>query len=511
MKTYNLKLFLLLSLIFLSIDCKSQNKQINRQPAVAGQFYPSDSSELKTELGKYFASAVQSKNLNNVLAVICPHAGYVFSGEVAASSYNQIDPYKEYENIFIIGISHHVGFEGASVYSIGDYVTPLGKVKVNTELTEELIKNNKVFSSRTDAHKYEHSVEVQVPFLQYKLKKDFKIIPIVLGSNSAETNKKIAKALQPYFNLKNLFVISTDFSHYPKYKDAVEVDKSTAEAVLSNSSEKLIQAINANENKGISSLATCMCGEAAVLTLLYMTENNPDIAIDLIQYKNSGDTQYGDKNQVVGYNSIVFSLKESKSKSEIKNESKTDFSLDEKDKIELLKIARSTVKQYVSNRQLPEIDEKNLSDNVKTKCGAFVTLKEDGELRGCIGRFDATEPLYKVVQNMAVASSTEDYRFSPVEPKEVDKLEIEISVLTPMRKINSVDEIEVGKHGIYIKKGMYGGTFLPQVATETGWTREEFLGHCAQDKAGIGWNGWKDADIYVYEALVFSEKEFKIK
>ena len=234
-----------------------------------------------------------------------------------------------------------------------------------------------------------------------------------------------------------------------------------------------------------------------------MTEDNPDIHVDLIEYKNSGDSQYGDKNRVVGYNSIVFSLSAQKSK--------TEFNLNEKDKVELLKIARSTVKKYVNDHKIPDVGEENLSENVKSKCGAFVTLKENGELRGCIGRFDPGEPLYKVIQQMAVASSTKDYRFSPVKPDEVNKLEIEISVLTPMKKINSIDEIVLGKHGIYIRKGMNGGTFLPQVATETGWTKEEFLGHCAQDKAGIGWNGWKDADIYIYEALVFDENEFKMK
>jgi AmmeMemoRadiSam system protein B/AmmeMemoRadiSam system protein A len=503
MKTNNIIFFLLISLIFLSINCKSQNKQIDRQPAFAGQFYPSDPAELRTDLAKYFSSAVQSKNIKNVLAVICPHAGYVFSGEVAASSYNQLDPDKEYENIFILGISHRVGFEGASVYDMGDYITPLGRARVNINIADDLIKKSNLFSSRTDAQLYEHSVEVQIPFLQYKLKKEFKIIPIVLGANSPEVCKKIADVLKPYFNSRNLFVISTDFSHYPKYNDAVEIDKLTAQAVLTNSPDKLLTTINANENKGISNLATCMCGEASVLTLLYMTENNPAINVNLIQYKNSGDSQYGDKNQVVGYNSIVFSLNAENTKKE--------FNLNNKDKIELLKIARSTVKQYVNNHKLPEIDDVNLSENLKAECGAFVTLKENGELRGCIGRFEASEPLYKVIQQMTVASSTQDYRFLPVKPVEVDKLEIEISVLTPMRKINSIDEIQLGKHGIYIRKGMRGGTFLPQVATETGWTKEEFLGHCAQDKAGIGWDGWKDADIYIYEALVFSENELKPK
>jgi hypothetical protein len=155
---------------------------------------------------------------------------------------------------------------------------------------------------------------------------------------------------------------------------------------------------------------------------------------------------------------------------------------------------------------VPEVDSRKLSESLRRYAGAFVTLHKNGELRGCIGRFDATEPLYAVVQKMAVAAATEDYRFSPVTQKEINDIDIEISVLSPMRRVNSPDEIEMGKHGIYIRKGNRSGTFLPQVATETGWTKEEFLGHCAQDKALIGWDGWKDAEIYIYEAYVFSEK-----
>lgn len=508
MNTSVLKVFLLILLSF-STDCKSQQNLIDRQPVVAGQFYPADPTELKKELQKYFTTAVQSKNITDVAAVIVPHAGYVFSAEVAASGFNQIDTEKEYENIFILAINHRVAFYGASVYTQGDYITPLGKVKANMELGEKLIKENSLFTSRTDAHLYEHSLEVQLPFLQYKLKKDFKIVPIVLGSNSPEICEKIAETIKPYFNSKNLFVISTDFSHYPEYKNAVEVDKATAEAVLNISPDKLIETIKNYEAKNIPDLATCMCGEAAVLTLLYMTENNPAIKTELIQYKNSGDSPYGEKSKVVGYNAIVFSLGESKR--ENKSMNKLEFQLDKEERSELLRIARNTVKEYVTNHKLPALDESRLTENLKTKCGAFVTLNKNNDLRGCIGRFDASEPLYKVVQQMAVASSTEDYRFSPVGSDEVDKLEIEISVLTPMRKIKSIDEIELGKHGIYIKKGMNGGTFLPQVATETGWSKEEFLGHCARDKAGLTWNGWKDADIYIYEALVFSEKEFENK
>jgi AmmeMemoRadiSam system protein B/AmmeMemoRadiSam system protein A len=499
------KFFALLSLgiLFLSIESPSQGKQIDRQPAVAGQFYPVNRTELDATLQQLFAKAVPSKNIHDVVALISPHAGYVFSGEVAASAFKQIDATKEYENIFILASSHQIAFEGASIYSQGNFITPFGTVKVNTILANQLINKNTIFSNRTDAHAQEHSLEVQLPFLQYILKKDFKIIPIVLGTQSPETCQRIAEALRPYLSTKNLFIISTDFSHYPSSRDAKNVDKAITDAILTNSPENLLHSMASNEQRNISQLSTCLCGWTSVLTLLFMTQGNQDLTYTHIQYKNSGDSEYGEKNRVVGYNALTVSLKQKKERAE--------FKLSDKDKKDLLTIAKNTVDQYVKNHKRPRLEENKFSETLRTNCGAFVTLKKDGTLRGCIGRFDASDPLFKVVQDMAIASSTQDYRFSTVEPAEIPELEIEISVLTPMRRITSIDELELGKHGIYIRKGNNSGTFLPQVAAETGWTKEEFLGHCAQDKAGLGWNGWKDAELYVYEALVFSEKEFERK
>lgn len=183
------------------------------------------------------------------------------------------------------------------------------------------------------------------------------------------------------------------------------------------------------------------------------------------------------------------------------------FHLTIEDKKQLLKIARDTIVSYLQSGRIPVIEKKNLSPYLISKCGAFVTLHKNGSLRGCIGRFTANDELFDIVQQMAVASATNDSRFSKVGQDEINLIDIEISVLTPLRKINSIDEIEVGKHGIYIKKGFSTGTFLPQVAIETGWTKEEFLGYCSKNKAGIGWEGWKDAKIFTYEAIVFGEKE----
>ena len=474
----------------------------NRKPYAAGKFYTDKPAELKAQLQQMFSGSIKKKSENTPLAIIVPHAGYIYSGEVAASAYSQIDPNHQFERIFIIGSSHTMAFTGASVYCTGQYVTPLGIVKVDLELVNQLAKENKLIKCYPEPHLEEHSIEVQLPFLQYHLQTDFKIVPIIIGSSTAETAKKLAAILKPYLNEKNLFVISSDFSHYPNYIDAPVADQLTAKAIKTNMASNLINTLKSNDRKGIPGLATSLCGWSSVLTLLYMTEQMPGVTADLIQYKNSGDSSYGDKQKVVGYYSISFS--QAKEKSQV-----SEFSLNNDDKKFLLKLARETITEYIRKGTSPVIDAARLSTTLKTPCGAFVTLNENHSLRGCIGRFDASQPLWKVVQSMAIAAATQDYRFDKVKQNEISQLKIEISVLTPLKRIQSVDEFTIGKHGIYIKKGNASGTFLPQVANKTKWSKEEFLGHCSQDKAGIGWDGWKTAELYTYEALVFSEGEME--
>ncbi|MFO7826979.1 MAG: AmmeMemoRadiSam system protein A, partial [Bacteroidales bacterium] len=272
------------------------------------------------------------------------------------------------------------------------------------------------------------------------------------------------------------------------------------DAIVANSVNKVIDAISENESANIENLVTTLCGWPAVLSLLYITQDMPDVNVVHVDYQNSGD-ETRDKSRVVGYHAIAFAKKKPQ------NMTENQFKLSEEEKAKLLKIARNTINEYLKSGKITDIDKNEITSAMQKHCGAFVTLHLEGSLRGCIGRFSANEPLYEIVQKMAVAAATEDHRFSPLKPEELDKIDLEISVLTPMKKIESIDEIEMGQHGIYIKKGFATGTFLPQVAQETGWTKEEFLGYCARNKAGLGWDGWKDAEIFIYEAFVFSEKE----
>lgn len=481
-----------------------EKPKVDRKPYAAGKFYTDNPADLKKELQEIFEVA-KPKKYEDVFAIICPHAGYIYSGEVAASAFRQIDPGKHYKDIFIIGSSHRAVFDGASIYNLGDFITPLGTVPVDLDLANKLIRENPIFAKSPEYQNEEHCLEVELPFLQYWMKTEYKIIPIVVGAELQENIKKIASALKPYLLPENLFIISSDFSHYPRYADAVMVDKRTADAISTNNAEKLLKTLKDNDHMDISNLATSLCGQTSVLTMLYMTQDDPNVNITEIQYKNSGDASVGEKNRVVGYYSLAFNHK-------TKGAGKSsDFNLTEKDKKDLLQLSRKTLNDYIKNGKKPEIDAGAYSMNLKSTMGAFVTLRKQGNLRGCIGRFISDEGLYKVVEDLSIASATEDNRFPRVVPSEVDKIEIEISVLSPLKKIKSIDEIVMGKHGIYIKKGFNSGTFLPQVATETGWTKEEFLGHCSKDKAGMDWDSWKDAEIFIFEAVVFSESEMGLR
>ena len=479
----------------------SDQEFVTREPSVAGQFYPASPSELNDALDSLFKNLRPKSIGGNLMAVVAPHAGYIFSGHIAAESFVQIDPEKEYDNVFLLGSSHRVLFDGASIYTRGNFKTPLGIVPVNITLAKELTANNAAFKARNDAHEEEHSLEVQLPFLQYHLNKPFRIVPIIIGTQQAATCREIARVLKPYFNSSNLFIISTDFSHYPAYDAAQKLDLATASAIQQNNPETLLNTLKKNDRERVAGLSTSLCGWTSVLTLLYITQGMPDVAYSLIDYRNSGDARnYGNKSRVVGYCSLV--ITQEKQTDELL---KDTFILPAEDKKTLLRIARQTLVSYVEKGTFPIMDVKNLSHKLLKHTGAFVSLYMQGKLKGCIGRFHTDEPLYKVVQEMTISSATRDYRFSRVERDDLPEISIEISVLTPLKRISSIDEIQPGIHGIYIKKGSCSGTYLPQVANGTGWTAEEFVAHCASNKAGLGPEEWKEAELYTYEAIVIKE------
>jgi hypothetical protein len=496
-------LIVLLS-IFTIMETFSQSNSTDRQPFAAGKFYPADKEILTKDLSLLFENCKKPSENWNVRAIISPHAGYEFSGRIAASAFSAIPKDAVYKNIFIIASSHVMYFGGASVYNCGDYITPLGKVPVNKEIANKLILANKIFQFPVNAHIQEHSIENQIPFIQYYFKDMPPIVPIIIGTDDENLIKKIAEALRPWFNSENLFVISSDFSHYPNYKNAIENDNLTAMSLESGSPEIFLNTLSKNNSKQIPGLVTSMCGWTSGLTLLDLSDGDKKLQIKLIDYCNSGDSPRGGKNEVVGYNALV--MIDNKQNTDTFHETDNSFSFTEKEKKQLFDIAKSSIQSKLYNKNYV-IDEKSLPGTLKKPMGAFVTLKIGGALRGCIGRFVSAEPLYTVVNESAISSAFEDPRFSPLTKDEYLNTNIEITVLGPLKKISNIKEIILGKHGIYITKNGRAGTMLPQVATENGWTVEEFLGYTSRDKAGLGWDGWKNADIFIYEGVVLEDNK----
>lgn len=504
MKAMRNILAFLIIMIF-AMDLNSQSKLIDRQPVAAGRFYPAGKESLSSDISELFAKCKKTPENLRVRALITPHAGYVFSGKIAASALSTIPQDHRYDNIFIIGTSHVMAFDGASVYYAGDYVTPLGKAAVNREIANRLRKEHMVFNFPLTAHNQEHSIEVQIPLIQHYFSTQPGIVPIIIGSRNNNTLRQIANALRPWFTPDNLFIISSDFSHYPSYSDANIIDGLTAEGLISGDPKIFLETLRSNSEKNITGLSTSMCAHTSGLVLLYLAERDKNLEFKRIDYSNSGDSPFGDKDGVVGYHAIA--LVEKGNNPGDKKIAESDFSFTENEIRELFSIARNNIKTVLSEgKRTAAADPFRAPAALRQPMGAFVTIRIDGKLRGCTGRFTSSDPLCEVVRSSAVSSAFEDPRFRPLTSEEFEKCDLEITVLGPLKKIKNIDEIILGKHGIYIRKDQRSGTMLPQVATEQGWNVEEFLGYTSREKAGLDWDGWKDADIYIYEGLVLEEK-----
>jgi MEMO1 family protein len=469
---------------------KEENIGPIRKAAVAGSFYPENAEELITTIDGYLKNINLPELEPNIRAIIVPHAGYVYSGQVAAYAYKALIG-KPISRVIILGNSHQEFFDGASIYPKGYFETPLGKVEIDADFVQKLMDKNPKIYFKESAHLEEHSIEVQIPFLQKTLK-NFKIVPIILGNQEGSTDI-LTDALKGLIDDKTLIVVSSDLSHYPNYKDAQYSDNKVIEAILSGKKENLQKTISGLEKEGISNLQTCACASDSVEVVMALMGGKNS---KLLKYVNSGDVTE-DKSRVVGYASIVFTDSLTSSERE----------LDENQQKRLLEIAKESVEAYVKDGKIPEIKENN--PELNKQLGVFVTLKEKGELRGCIGVFtgDVDEPLYKIVSEMAISAAVNDPRFNAVTESELDKLDYEISVLSSLKKVASWKDIEIGKHGVRIVRGLRAGVFLPQVATENNWDLDTFMSVLCTQKAGLPADCWKDKDteIYVFTAQVFGD------
>jgi len=454
-------------LVFL-LSCNVAGKE----PSVAGSFYPADQKELQEAVESLLSTAKKNQNKGRLVALIAPHAGYRYSGQVAAYGYKQIVD-RNIERVILIGQSHHSSFRGASVYTEGYFRTPLGKVKINEKIAKRLIDEKAEVRFSPEVFEKEHSLEVQLPFLQTALK-NFTIIPVLIGSPTKQTFDHLITELTEMVDDKTLIIASTDLSHYHDYHTAITMDSriiSAAERISVLNTGELLQG---GESE--------MCGAVPVVITMEVAKRiGANLGI-LFNYANSGDVT-GQKEKVVGYASIGFF--------------RSPYTDEEKK--ELLSIARKAITEYVTAGNAPEIEMTN--PKLRTDGAVFVTIKKNGSLRGCIGHTQATMPLYKSVIKNAIAASSSDRRFPAVTKGELDEIDIEVSVLSPLNRVKNTNDITVGKHGLVIKKGLYSGLLLPQVASEQGWDRQTFLEHLC-GKAGLHRDAWKDAELYSFTAEI---------
>ncbi len=284
----------------------SFNKSHNRFASVAGQFYPAGSPELQTELTRLFSSAVQHR-FDTTLALLAPNSGYMFSGKIAASAYNQIDRYRTFKRVFILTSSHLDSFTGASVFCDGDYIVPNGVAEVDVLFGKKLVSDNpQLFTDARTPHFHEHSIEVQLPFLLYHLKQPFKVVPIVLGTHTPAICKQMAQVLKPELNADNLFIISTDFSCHLPASTARKVDDETEQAIMSNKPDKLLKILERHERLNLPGFHTSLYSWSAVLTLLYMSAGEESMVYQSVDQCTSGDVPfYGNYEKVTGYRAVV--------------------------------------------------------------------------------------------------------------------------------------------------------------------------------------------------------------
>jgi len=451
-------------------------KETPRPPAVAGAFYPADPATLQQEVDGYLAAVpTPPATTGRLLTLLVPHAGYVYSGPTAAQAYARLRG-KDIRTVILIGPSHHAAVTGAAVYARGLWQSPLGTVRVNESLAATLLSEKDQVTANPAAFAREHSLEVQLPFLQRTLK-EFTIVPILIGQPTRESYRHLADriALLLKQDERALLVISTDLSHYLERSAAQLKDLPALDALQRLALGEFEQLIGSRKSE--------LCGEWAVLFGLAAARGAGATFGELYQYADSGAAS-GDTKQVVGYAAMGFFRRP----------------LPEPARAELLALAKETVSHKVNGRPLPEWRGKD--PQLAADGAAFVTLKQkNGALRGCIGHIQPRGSLATSVIQNAVAASTHDPRFPPVKPAELPQLDLEVTVLSPMEPLPDSREIVIGRDGLYLEAGGRSSVFLPQVPVEQGWNRDTYLAELAM-KAGLPADGWKSGKLYRFTAEI---------
>ncbi len=465
--------------LFISLSALIWTQGI-REAVWAGKFYEARPDQLSRHLEYLFKNAKKPPAFSGkILALIAPHAGYVYSGRVAASAYSLVHG-KDYQSVIIIAPSHRHRFRGCSIYLKGGYRTPLGLVPIDEDLAANLSQTSG-FKYIASAHREEHAVEVQIPFIQKSLPKA-KIVPVVMGITTSKTISTLADALSQVADEKTLVIASTDLSHYYPKKRANKTDADTISLIQSFKIKTLIRKMEIGEN--------IMCGGGPVCSALLYAQDKGEPMVKILHYADSSE-EGGSEEGVVGYLGAAVYL----------DAASSSYSLSSDEKKDLLHLAQSALEEFILDKKILNYQIQNA--NLQEKRGAFVTLKKKGRLRGCIGFIEPVLPLYQTVIQATIYAACKDQRFPPLTAEELKDIEIEISVLTPLKKISNPYLVQVGKHGLFISKKNRSGLLLPQVPVENKWSKETFLQQTCL-KAGLPRDAWKHgADLYIFEAIVF--------
>jgi MEMO1 family protein len=468
-----------------------------RPPVCAGTWYPGDQTQLAKEVDSLLDKASPPPIDGKPLAVIAPHAGYRFSAPVAAAGYRCLRG-QTYKRVIVMAFSHsNAGrYSGVDVpRELTAYATPLAEVPIDREACDALLKQ-RGFVSQPGVDRDEHSLELQLPFLQQTLK-DFKLVPILVGRMSDRDYAQAAEAILPWVDGDTLIVASSDCTHFgPNY--GYEPFKDDVPKRLRDLADGAAAPIQKCDFDGFAEhlrkTNDTICGRGPISLLLRILSMQGGAEGVRAAFDTSGNIGKDWRNSVT-YQSFVFTRRPGK--------------LSELERAELLRIARETVKEQLSGKKPPELDAEKLPAAIQADGACFVTLQNQGELRGCIGNMVADGALYKaVIHNAVLACRDSRFVANPVTLKELDQLHIEISYLTPMQRVKDTGEIIIGRHGLLISMGFDRGVLLPQVAYERGWTREEFLAQTCR-KAGLPADAWKkpQAEISSFEAEVFGESK----
>jgi AmmeMemoRadiSam system protein B/AmmeMemoRadiSam system protein A len=465
-----------------------------RKSVIAGSWYPGEKDALSVMLEGFLMNA-EKQNIGFARVLVAPHAGYLYSGQVAAYAYKQIQG-MNYKKVIVLAPTHHVRFDGASIVDKTHFRTPLGDVEVAKE-TFGLSKKGGLIHTVPLADEKEHSLEIQLPFLQKVLDK-FELVPLIIGNLEEKEVDELATELMKIVDDETLIVASTDLSHFYPYDQASEMDNECIDAIVS---------------LNIGKAEECeMCGKNPVLIAMAMAKKM-SWKTRLLKYKNSGDVT-GDHTGVVGYASIVFySKNQDKDNIGQVGNAETEGALNKEEKIYLLKLARNAMEAYVKSGDLFVPDEVLLDKRLRTRMAAFVTLQKNGQLRGCIGHLNATEPLYLDVRDNAINAAVHDPRFPEVTEDELGSIEIEISVLSAPEviKVKNPDEylekIRPKVDGIILEYNGRGATYLPQVWEQLP-DKEEFLESLCL-KANLPADSWKKtgAKLFRYTVEAFKESD----